>query len=128
MPPQFTALAFSAEVPPRLTLRGGEGTPIPNTGLALLLTGITDQRCPPQVDCFWEGMIRAEITVLGPKPNLQQIVLCNLCDDGSRSATVGGVNLPLVSLIPSTEDLTKLGRAALLTYYTLVVAVEPAKP
>jgi hypothetical protein len=43
-------------------------------------------------------------------------------------ALAGGVNLTLVSLIPSTEDLTKLGRAALLTDYSLVVAVEPAKP
>jgi hypothetical protein len=111
---------------PEVVLRGGEGTAIPDTGLVLLLTGITDQRCPPDVDCYWEGMIRAEITVLGPKPDLEQIVLCNQCEDGSGLVTVAGLTIGLVGLAPSTEELAKLGRAPLLTDYALTVNYAPA--
>ena len=120
------ALAFSVEALPQLTLKGGEGTSIPDTGLVALLTDVTDQRCPPEVDCYWEGMIRAKIVILGQRPELYEIVLCNLCDDADRSATVAGMELTLVSLAPSTEELARLGRDALLTDYTLTVAYGPA--
>lgn len=116
----------SAEQLPQITLKGGEGQTIPDTGVTLLLTGITDQRCPAGVDCYWEGMIRAEITVLGPKPELMEIILCNLCDDGSRDAKVAGVSLTLIRLAPSTEDLAKLGREPRLTDYALTVNYRPA--
>lgn len=121
------ALACSAEPLAQLTLKGGEGVTVPDTALTLLLTGITDQRCPPEVDCFWEGMMRAEITVMTPSTDLAQIILCNLCDDGSRSATVAGLTIGLVSLAPSTEDLAKLGRAPQLTDYELTVNYGPAE-
>lgn len=110
---------------PEITLKGGEGQVIPDTGVTLLLTGITDQRCPPGVDCFWEGMIRAEITVMTAKQDLTQIVLCNQCEDGEGLATVAGLTIGLVGLAPSTEELAKLGRAPLLTDYVLTVNYGP---
>ena len=94
---------------------------IPDTGVTLLLTKVDDARCPPDVECYWEGMIRAEITVLTTKPELMQIVLCNLCDDGQGLVTVAGLTIGLVGLAPSTEELAKLGRAPLLTDYALTV-------
>ena len=112
---------------PEMTLKAGEAQVIPDTGVTLLLTGITDQRCPPDVDCFWEGMIRAEITVTTAKPGVTQIVLCNLCDDGSSLVTVEGLTLGLVSLAPSTEELAKLGRAPVLADYALTVNYAPAE-
>ena len=105
---------------PEMTLKAGEAQVIPDTGVTLLLTGITDQRCPPDVDCFWEGMIRAEITVSTPTSNAQ-IVLCNQCEDGESLVTVAGLTIGLVGLAPSTEELAKLGRAPLLTDYALTV-------
>ena len=95
---------------PEVTLKGGEGQMIPDTGVTLLLTGITDQRCPPEVDCVWEGMIRAEITVLTSNQELTGIILCNQCDDGEGLVTVAGLTIGLVGLAPSTEELAKLGR------------------
>jgi hypothetical protein len=121
------AYPLTTKLYPEVTLKGGEGTPIPDTGLILLLTKIDDQRCPPQVDCYWEGMIRAEITVLGPKPPLQQIVLCNQCEDATGLATVAGLTIGLVSLSPSKEELAKLGREPLLTDYELTVNYGPAE-
>jgi hypothetical protein len=121
------ALPYSVEPLPQLTLRGGTGVMVAETGVNLLLTAVTDQRCPPNVDCYWEGMIRAEITVQGPKPDLQHIVLCNLCDDGDRSATVAGLTFNLMSFAPSTEELAHLGRAPLLSDYALTVAYKPAR-
>lgn len=103
-----------------ITLKAGEAQVILDTGVTLHLTRITDQRCPPDVDCFWEGMIRAEITVSTPTSEAQ-IVLCNQCDGASDLATAAGLTFGLVSLVPSTEDLAKLGRAPLLTDYELTV-------
>jgi hypothetical protein len=121
-------LAFSEYPLPRLTLRGGEGAIVPDTGLTLLVTKITDERCPyePNMACVWEGMVRAEITVLGPRPEMYQIVLCNLCDDGAQTTTAAGLTLTYIGLAPSTEELAKLGRAPLLTDYELTVAYGPA--
>ena len=110
---------------PEITLKGGEGQMIPDTGVTLLLTGITDQRCPPEVDCVWEGMIRAEITVLTASQELTGIILCNQCDDGEGLVTVAGLTIGLVGLAPSTEALAKLGRAPLLTDYELTVNYGP---
>lgn len=120
------AFAVSAEALPQLTLKGGEGTSIPDTGLVVLLTDVTDQRRPPEVDCYWEGMIRANLVILGPRPELYEIVLCNLCDDAERSATVAGLELTLIGLSPSREELAKLGRDSLLTDYSLTITYGPA--
>ena len=58
----------------------------------------------------------------------QQIVLCNLCEDGTRSATAAGLTLTLVSFAPSTEELALLGRDPVLADYALTVSYEPAQP
>ena len=121
------AQPLTTKLYPEITLRGGEGQVIPDTGVTLLLTGITDQRCPPEVDCVWEGMIRAEITVMTASQELTGIVLCNQCDDGEGLVTVAGLTIGLVGLAPSTEALAKLGRAPLLTDYELTVNYGPAE-
>ncbi|WP_333815436.1 hypothetical protein [Tabrizicola sp.] len=118
------ALPHSEEPLPQIVLTGGEGQMVPDSGVVLLLTKIDDQRCPAEVDCYWEGMIRAEITVTPPKGEPVQIVLCNLCDDGERSATVAGLTLTLMSLAPSMEELAKYARPPLLTDYELTVAYQ----
>lgn len=120
------ALALSVEALPHLTLRGGEGTAIPDTGITLLLTKVEDSRCPGDVDCVWEGLIRAEITVLSPTPDLIMIVLCNACDDASSLATVAGMTIGFVSLSPSMAELAKLGRPPLVTDYEVTVHYSPA--
>jgi hypothetical protein len=110
---------------PEVTLRGAEARTIPETGVTLQLTGITDQRCPPEVDCFWEGMIRAEIAVTSAA-GTEEIVLCNLCEGATDLATAGGLTIGLVGLAPSTEELAKLGRAPVLGDYLLTVNYGPA--
>lgn len=118
------ALPYSEEPLPRIVLKGGEGQVVPDSGVVLLLTKVDDQRCPAGVDCYWEGMIRAEITVMPPKGELTQIVLCNLCEDGERSATVAGLTLTLIGLSPSMEELAKYARPPLVTDYELTVAYQ----
>lgn len=119
------AQPLTTKLYPELVLKGGEGQMVPDTGVTLLLTGITDQRCPAGVDCVWEGMIRAEITVMTAKPELTQIVLCNQCEDGTSLVTVAGLTIGLVGLAPSTEELAKLGRAPVPTDYELTVNYGP---
>jgi hypothetical protein len=120
------AQPLTPQLLPEITLKGGEGQVIADTGVTLLLTNVDDARCPPDVECYWEGMIRAEITVMTAQSELVQIVLCNLCDDGQGLVTVAGLTLGLVGLAPSTKDLAKLGRAPLLTDYALTVNYTPA--
>jgi hypothetical protein len=120
------AQPLTRQLLPEITLKGGEGQVIADTGVTLLLTSVDDTRCAPDVECYWEGMIRAEITVMTAQSELVQIVLCNLCDDGQGLVTVAGLTLGLVGLAPSTKDLAKLGRAPLLTDYALTVNYTPA--
>jgi hypothetical protein len=120
------AQPLTTQLFPELVLLGGKATAIPDTGVTLTLTGITDQRCPAEVDCFWEGMIRAEITVTSTLQPAQEIILCNLCDDGSELVTVAGLSIGLVGLAPSTEELARLGRAPVLADYELTVNYAPA--
>lgn len=108
---------------PEITLKGGEAQVIPDTGVTLLLTRVDDSRCPTDVDCVWEGMIRAEITVT--TPDLTTIVLCNACNDGGRLASVAGMTFGLVRLSPSMADLARLGRPPLVTDYELTVNYSP---
>lgn len=117
---------LTPELLPKFTLKGGEAQVIPDTGVTLLLTRVEDSRCPGDVDCVWEGMIRVEITVMTAAPDLAQIVLCNACDDASGMATAAGLTIGLVSLSPSMMDLAKLGRPALVTDYALTVNYSPA--
>jgi hypothetical protein len=112
-----------------LRLPGGMSTAVPGSGLSLTMTKVQDQRCPPDVDCFWEGMIRLEMTLShdlpdGPPDHL--IVLCNLCEGATREATVAGLTFALQGLDPSTADLAALGRTVKLTDYTALVTVAAA--
>lgn len=116
-----------ADAQPEVTLQGGVAATVPDTGATLLLTDITDQRCPSNVECFWEGMIRAEVTVTSSAGAATDIVLCNLCDDGTRTATVAGLDLTLVALSPKKDDIGALGRDPLLADYALTVGYGPAK-
>jgi hypothetical protein len=111
---------------PEITLKAGVEQVIPDTGVTLLLTGITDQRCPAGVDCVWEGMIRAEISVT-QNQELTEVILCNQCDDGESLVAVAGLSIGLVGLAPSTETLAKLGREPLLLDYQLTVNYGPAE-
>lgn len=120
------AQPLTPELLPEITLQGGQGQVVPGTDVTLLLTGVDDSRCPPELDCYWEGTIRAEITVMTAKPELVQIVLCNLCDDGESLVTVAGLTFGLVRLAPSTEELAKLDRAPRLTDYALTLNYAPA--
>jgi hypothetical protein len=120
------AQPLTPQLLPEITLKGGAGQVIADTGVTLLLTNVDDARCPPDVECYWEGMIRAEITVMTAQSELVQIVLCNLCDDGQGLVTVSGLTIGLVGLAPSAKDLAKLGRAPLLTDYALTVNYTPA--
>lgn len=113
---------------PELVLRGGEGQVIPDTGVKLLLTRIDDQRCPPDVDCYWEGMIRAEITVMRDTAEAEHIVLCNQCSDGSGLATAAGLTIGLVGLSPSTAELAMLDHPPMLADYELTVNYAAAIP
>ena len=118
------AFPLTPKIYPQITLTGGEAQAVPDTDITLLVTKVDDARCPPDVDCYWEGMIRIEITVSTPTTK-QDIVLCNLCDDARDLADAAGLTFGLIGLAPSTEELAKLGRAAELGDYLVTVNYNP---
>jgi hypothetical protein len=130
----FRTLAFlcllAAPAPAEtLRLTGGTPTPVPGTELRVTLTEVQDQRCPPDVDCYWEGMIRISLMVyydLHRAPAAFPIFLCNLCDGATRQMTTEGFTFALEGLEPSTADLAALGRPVELADYTVLVTVGPA--
>jgi hypothetical protein len=128
--PALPALAETA----RLSLPGGQEVALPaggvsgltGPGLRLWLNEVTDQRCPSEYDCYWEGMIRAVIFVNPDAHGAQYVVLCNLCEDGQRTAVVAGYQLTLEHLEPDHAVIEGLGRAAVLADYTVVVIIAAA--
>ena len=119
------ALTVPALADQTVDLPGGVPTPIPGTALTLVVSDITDQRCPAGVACVWEGMIRAEITVLTGTRTATTFVLCNACDGHDRSAMIAGTTFTLSALSPSTDVIAVLSRTADLEIYTLRLTVSP---
>jgi hypothetical protein len=117
--------ALSAQADQIIDLPGGVPTPIPGTALTVVLSDVTDQRCPSDVDCVWEGMIRAEITVLTGASGTTIFTLCNACETGSSSQTVAGKSFTLGTLSPGRDVLDPLSRLIVLEDYTLQVTVSP---
>ncbi|HLQ18529.1 MAG TPA: hypothetical protein VK146_06070 [Tabrizicola sp.] len=111
---------------PEITLKGAVAQAVPDTDVTLMVTKIEDSRCPAGVDCYWEGMIRVGLTVTTPT-SVEQITLCNLCDDAESLATAGGLTIGLVGLAPSTDELAKLGREPVLADYEVTVNYAPSE-
>lgn len=88
------------------------------TGTTFRLSEVTDQRCPAEVDCYWEGMMRVEITARRDAGD-RVLILCNLCDDGDRIADLQGMEVRLDGLEPSTDDLARKARLPVLQDYTV---------
>lgn len=103
------------------------GTPVfdKDSGVRLALIDVTDQRCPAEVDCYWEGMIRLEISVQPASGTAETVILCNICDDGDRSAAAAGLRLYFDTLAPSTADLARMARTPILSDYTATIGLLP---
>jgi hypothetical protein len=108
---------------PPVALFGTTPTTLPGTDVTIQLTGITDQRCPADVACVWEGMIRLELAVTAGDNAPEPVILCNACPDGGRKAVVSGYTLALREVFPSTADLALLERPPVLTDYTITLDV-----
>jgi hypothetical protein len=106
-----------------LRVDGGAVVALPGTEATISLTDVQDVRCPSDVDCYWEGMIRVELTVTdGTSSGV--IVLCNMCDGAVREAVAAGRRVTLVGLEPGRDVLDPLSRLIVLEDYTVVLAVE----
>jgi hypothetical protein len=129
---RFRTLAFVCLIlplpafaePPTVMLDGTIPTLLPDTEIGLTLTAVEDARCPPDVQCIWEGMYRVTFTVTGA-PDTPTIVLCNACDDAGPTAVVAGQTLALVQMQPSTTALARLGRAITVADYQVTIALMP---
>jgi hypothetical protein len=117
--------AGAATVQAEDTLRLPGGTPVvlPGTDAELTLTKVADSRCPSDVECVWEGMVRADVRVAQGAGAPVTMFLCNACSDADRSITVAGRELALVRLEPTMALLAKLSRNVTLTDYTLVLEI-----
>jgi hypothetical protein len=108
-----------------IDLPGGVPTPIPGTELTVVLSAITDGRCPADATCVWEGMIKAEITVLTGTRAPTTLILCNACDEAGIPQTVAGLTFTRGTLNPGRDVLDPLSRLIVLEDYTLQVTVSP---
>jgi hypothetical protein len=108
-----------------INLRGGVPTPIPGTELVVMLSAITDRRCPAELTCEWGNMITAEITVLTGTPAPTTLILCNACEAADIPQTVAGKTFTMGELFPDYAVFARLSRNALLQEYTLQVTISP---
>lgn len=105
-----------------LRVGGGQTAALPGSDAVLSLTDVIDQRCPAAVDCYWEGLIRVELTVTAAAAS-EVVVLCNACDEATREAQVAGRAVTLLRLEPGRDLLDPLSRPVVLGDYTVVLAV-----
>jgi hypothetical protein len=113
-------MAMAEEV--ELRVKGGDVVVLPGTAARIALTDVVDQRCPSDVDCYWEGLIRVELTVTEGAAS-EVIVLCNMCDEATREGHVAGRIVTLMRLEPGRDVLDPLSRLVVLEDYTVVLAV-----
>ncbi|NGM45610.1 hypothetical protein G5B31_08690 [Rhodobacter sp. SGA-6-6] len=106
-----------------LLLPGDREVSDPTTGVTFRLTAVTDQRCPADVACVWEGMIRLEIEAVLAPDDSRSVILCNACDDGGRTADLPGMILRFEGLEPSTAELARRARLPVLQDYTASIAL-----
>ena len=123
--PLLLALATPALADQTIDLPGGVPTPVPGTAITLMLTQITDKRCPADRLCRTQGEIRAEIAVLNGTSATTSFILCNACKDATARARLAGMSFTLVQLSPSRAVLDPIGRNPQLSDYTLQVTVTP---
>lgn len=123
----LAALPLAAETPPAqprpLDLPGDRDVTDPASGAVFRLTEVTDQRCPHDVECYWEGMMRVGIAVQLASGERQVVILCNLCDEGGRAAELAGMTLRFEGLEPSTAALAGRARMPVLQDYTAQITV-----
>jgi hypothetical protein len=121
------ALIFGVSLPglaraATVRLAGGQTITLKNPDLSLTFSEVTrDQRCPPTLNCFWEGpyAVRLTVKVQGKAPI--DVTLCNVCDEAKKDARVAGRTVALQALEPATDVLAALGRPARVTDYTVVL-------
>jgi hypothetical protein len=119
----LTVTPALAQTPP-LALFGTTPTPVPGTDVTVQLTGVTDQRCPVDVACVWQGMIRLELAVTAGTNAPEPVILCNTCEGAGPDAVVtGGYKMHLREVFPSTADLAVLGHDPVLADYTITLDV-----
>jgi hypothetical protein len=125
--PLCLLLALPAMAETSFRVGATAAVPVPGTRLMIRLTDVTDQRCPADVTCFWEGMMRVELDLSLPDAPAAKVILCNLCEDSTRSATQGGVTLTLTGLDPTQAEQARLGRDVALADYTAILTATPAE-
>ena len=112
-------IAHAAEI----AVRAEGPTLVPGTNISLTLMDVTDQRCPANVACIWEGLIRVELSVTNGTDAPKTIVLCNLCDGATRDAGMPGHTVSLLRLDPPVEFFLPLNRNPMLHDYTVTLAI-----
>jgi hypothetical protein len=115
---QAPALAGAGE----LRVGGGQVVALPGSDAMIALTDVVDQRCPSDANCYWEGLIRVELTVTTGDLS-EVVVLCNMCDEATREGQVAGHSVTLMRLEPGRDVLDPLSRLVVLEDYTVVLAV-----
>jgi hypothetical protein len=120
----FSPLAGPALGQAQVSVPGNQIIVLPGTDLTISLTQVQDQRCRADVQCVWEGLVRVELLLTGPRGCKETIVLCNRCEDGGRSASGMGHDFAYVGLSPGRDTIDKLGRDSTLTDYSFVLALD----
>lgn len=115
-----TALAQGAD----MSLAGGQAVYLPQSETMVRFAAVQDMRCPSAANCIWEGLIRVELELAVPGDPPETLVLCNMCEDATRSAAYGGYTLTLHGLEPGRAVLDPLSRLITLQDYTLILGVE----
>ena len=119
----LTLTPAMADTATELVIVAGTEVPLPHSDTMIRLTGVQDVRCPSDVDCYWEGLIKIELTLTDAKGAMHDIVLCNLCDDATREAVALGYRFTFVRLEPGRDVLDHLDRPVFMSDYRLFLTV-----
>ncbi len=119
------AMADTVPEPALLVIEADSVVQLPGSNATIRLTGVQDVRCPSDVDCYWEGLIKITLTLTDAEGTLHDITLCNMCDEATREALALGLRITFTRLEPGRNVLDDLNRPVQLSDYTVFVTVAP---
>ncbi|MEQ8523860.1 hypothetical protein [Gracilimonas sp.] len=108
------------EIGEPFNLSFGEALSNTDNSITVEFKGVTDSRCPADVNCVWEG--NGKVTLVVSIDNVEYVRELNTHPDDQNSETINGITFNLIELNPYPESAEKA--TSKKEYVAVLIAVK----
>ena len=101
----FVSTSSFAKSSNTVTIGLGEEQVLTNNNISLTLTKIEDSRCPRDVECIWEGDVKAQVEVSKDNNLIGHFQFSLVNDQGEAVEIMPGVSTKLVQAMPYPQGV-----------------------